>query len=101
MTRQLDKKKEEKEARRRVALVKALEFELADNLDLAGITLLGFAVKWDAFECLMTVKADIGGVRHVAFVGSDSVINAIIKATVAAKYDRLRWKEDVYKPSVI
>lgn len=99
MSRQLDQLKEERETRRRDALVKALEFELPGTLELNGITLVGFAIKYDAFECLMTVKADIGGERSVSFVGASSPINCILKAVQMAKSDRLRWRKDRYKPA--
>lgn len=99
MTRQLDLKIEERETRRRDKLVKVLDFELVGTLETQGITPLGFAVKWDAWECLLTMKADIGGVRHVAFVGSDTIINCLIKTVSQAQADRLRWREDIYKPS--
>jgi hypothetical protein len=96
MSRQVDVVREQRETARRDALVKALEFSLSGALELNGITLLGFAVKYDAYECLLTLKADIGGTRSVSFVGSDSVMNAILKATSAAENDRLRWREDIY-----
>lgn len=99
MSRQLDIIREERETKRRVALVKALEFELPGSLETKGITLLGFAMKYDAYECLMTIKADVGGQRQVAFVGAGSPIDCILKAVQAAKADRLRWRDDRYVPS--
>lgn len=96
MSRQLDQVREERETRRRDALVRALEFELAGALESQGITLIGFAVKFDAYECLLTIKADIGGVRKVAFVGAGSPIDCILKGVQGAKATRLRWKKDVY-----
>lgn len=100
MSRQIDLKRELRETARRDALVKALDFELAGTLDTQGITLLGFAVKYDAWECLLTLKADIGGERNVSFVGSDTVMNCILKSVIYARQDRLRWKLDAYTPSV-
>lgn len=96
MSRQLDVVREDRETKRRDLLVKALEFDLAGTLEMQGVQLQGFAVKWDAYECLMTLKADIGGTRHVAFIGSDCVMNAILKSVTAAKNDRLRWRVDIY-----
>lgn len=98
MSRQQDIIQEERETKRRNALVKALEYELPGVLETQGITLLGFAVKYDAFECLMTLKAEVGGERQVAFVGGGSIISCILKAVQAANYDRLRWKADKYSP---
>jgi hypothetical protein len=99
MSRQVDLVREERETARRDALVSALEYGLAGHLEAQGITLIGFAVKYDAYECLMTLKADIGGERQVCFIGSDSVMSAILKAVSAAKADRLRWKKDKWAPS--
>lgn len=96
MTRQLEQVQEDRETRRRDAVIRALEYELPGSLESQGITLIGFAVKWDAYECLMTLKADIGGVRKVAFVGAGSPIDCILKAVQGAKATRLRWKKDIY-----
>lgn len=99
MSRQVEQVQEERETKRRDALVKALEYSLPGHLETQGITLLGFAVKYDAYECLMTIKADVGGTRKVAFVGAGSVVDCILKAEQAAAANRLRWKVDIYKPS--
>lgn len=96
MSRQLEQIQEEREMRRQGALVKALEYGLAGTLEGQGITLIGFAVIYDAYECLMTLKADIGGTRKVAFVGGGSVAECVLRALRAAQADRLRWKEDEY-----
>lgn len=99
MSRQLELVQEERETKRRDALVRALEYELAGSLETQGTTLIGFAVKFDAYECLMTIKAVAGGERQVAFVGAGSPIDCILKAVQAASADRLRWREDRYTPS--
>ena len=96
MSRQLEQLRELRETKRRDALVRALEFELAGSLETQGTTLLGFAMKFDAYECLMTIKAVAGGERQVAFVGAGSPIDCILKAVQAANADRLRWREDHY-----
>ena len=99
MSRQLEQLQEERETKRRDAVIRGLEFELPGALEMQGITMLGFAVKFDAYECLMTIKADVGGVRKVSFVGGGSVVDCILKAVQAAKGERLRWRVDVYKPN--
>lgn len=99
MSRQLEEARETRETKRRNRLVKCLEYELAGRLQMNGVELQGFALKFDDVECLMTLKADIGGVRHVSFVGSDTPINCILKAQNMANNDRLRWREDRYKHS--
>lgn len=96
MTRQLEAKKEQRETARLNALAKALDYGLAGALEAQGIILIGFAIKYDAFNCLMTIRAEFGGVRNVAFVGSDNIINCILKAQSEARGDRLKWRVDKY-----
>lgn len=96
MSRQLELVKEERETKRRTALVRALEYELPGSLEIQGIVLTGFSMKYDAFECLMTVRADIGGEAQKAFIGAGSPIDCILKCVQAAKADRLRWSKDKY-----
>lgn len=99
MSRQSDKKKEERETRRRDALVRALDHGIVDALDLQGIHLLGLSIRHDAYSCLLTIRADIGGVRSVAFVGADSIINCYLKAHTDANSDSLTWTTDKYYAS--
>lgn len=96
MSRQLDIQVEARETARRDALVKAIEFGIAGELGSQGIELLGFAFKFDAFTCLMTIKVDLGGARQIAFVGSDTVMNCILKAYGEARNHRLCWRADKY-----
>lgn len=96
MSRQLDIKTEERETKRRDLLVKVLDYALAGSLETQGIELLGFAFKYDAFNCLMTIRAEIAGVRQICFVGSDSIINCFLKAHSEARNGGLRWRADKY-----
>jgi hypothetical protein len=96
MTRQLEVEREIRETARRDALVKALEFGIVGALESQGVEMLGYAFKYDAFNCLMTIKGVIQGKRSVCFVGSDTVINCILKAYSAARNDALRWRDDQY-----
>lgn len=96
MTRQLEIQREVREDKRQKALVRALEFELPGALETNGIMLLGISIRYDAFDCLMTLKADVGGKRKVCHVGSDSIINCFLKATRDASNDRLRWSKDKF-----
>ena len=97
MSRQKEIDGEERAAARRIALVKALEYNLVDALHNQGATLLGFALRYDEFSCLMTLKVDINGVKCVAFVGSDTMMNCILKADAEAAGNRLKWKADKYQ----
>jgi hypothetical protein len=96
MTRQLENKEEQRASSKRLQLEKALEHGIVDALESKGIILQGLAFKYDAWNCLMTIKAYIGSTRQVCFIGSDSVINCILKAYSDAKNDRLHWKVDKY-----
>lgn len=98
MSRQLDYEKEQREQLRRVELVKCLEFGLVGALSAQGIDMLGFAMKYDPFNCLMTLKADRNGEGIVSFVGSDTIINCFLKAQSEALRQGLKWREDKYRP---
>ncbi len=99
MSRQLEQATEERETKRREALVKALEFELAGAIEFMGGEFSGFAMKYDEFSVLMTYKAVFEGTRRVAFVGGDSMITCLCKAANMAKNNKLRWRTDRYSPS--
>lgn len=96
MSRQSDRKKEEREAKRRNTLVRALDYGIVDALEAQGIELLGLSIKHDAFSCLLTIRAAVGGERKVAFVGSDTIINVFLKAEIDASHGRLTWTMDNY-----
>lgn len=87
------------ENKRNKTVIKALDSMLFDELEFDGITLQGFAMKFDAYQCLMTLKAIKNGNAEVAFVGSDTASNCILKALSMASDRRLRWREDRWKDS--
>lgn len=91
--------REVREGKRRDELVKALDFGIVGALESKGVELLGMSLKYDAFNCLLTVRADLGGVRSVCFIGSDSIINAFLKLQSEASRDELKWKADQYHTS--
>lgn len=99
MSRQLELKKEVRESARRLELVKALEYGIVGALEAQGITMVGFAIKYDDFNCLLTLKADIDDIRSIAFVGSDSIVNCILKSYQEARNGGLRWRPDRYHTS--
>lgn len=96
MSRQLEAAGEQRGARRIVLLEKTLGGGLVDVLQHQGVELLGFAAKWDAWDCLITLRADVDGVRSVAFVGSDTLINCLVKCGTDANREKLRWRPDKY-----
>lgn len=99
MSRQLDLKRELRESRKRDALVRALEFGLVGALEMQGIELLGFALRYEEFNCLLTLKANVDDLRSVAFVGSDTIINVLLKADNMASNQALKWRVDKYHSS--
>jgi hypothetical protein len=99
MTRLLDLEHEVRETSRRDELVKALEFGLAGAIANQGAKLQGFAIKYGDFDCLMTIKADFDSGRMIAFVGSDTIMNCLLRSYHAAARNELRWKADQYHPS--
>ena len=99
MSRQLEQSGEERAAKRNARIVKILDSGLSDALDVEGIELLGFAIRYDAWHCLMTIKADIGGVRSVCFVGSESIAGCILRAHADAGRGALKWRADRYHKS--
>lgn len=96
MSRQLDLEQEVRESKRRDALIKALDYGIVGALQTKGIELLGLSLKYDAFNCLLTIRAEKAGARCVAFVGSDSIINCFLKAESDASRGALKWKEDSF-----
>lgn len=96
MSRQLEQKREEQITTRNNQVIKALEFGIVGALESQGIELVGFAFRYDAHNSLMTIKADFGNDRQVAFVGSESIIGCILKAQSDARNDRLVWRADKY-----
>ena len=96
MSRQPDIKTEEREAKRQTALVKALEFGIVGALEFQGIELVGFSINYDEFNCLLTVRAIVAGKRKVAFVGSDSIMNCLLKFDSEARRMTLSWRLDKY-----
>ena len=99
MSRQLEQEQETFETNRRRGLVKALEYSFVGSLEGQGIELIGFSIRYDAFNCLMTIKADIAGKRQVSFVGSDTIMNVLLKADHMARNCVLKWKDDQYHSS--
>ena len=98
MSRLADVKVEERETKRRDQLVLVLEYGLVGALQAAGVEMLGFSFKYDAFQALMTIRADISGNRRIAHISSDSVINCFLSAHNLAHHGRLQWEPCRYHP---
>lgn len=96
MSRHTEVRVEEAATRKNAALAKALDHGISGGLEVQGVHLLGMSVRHSAMDCLVTLRADIGGVRHVAFIGSDTVINCFLKCQADIARDALHWRVDKY-----
>lgn len=101
MSRQLDQRSEDRANKKATRLVKALDYGLVEGLESHGAELLGLAIKHDAQFCLLTVKAAVAGMKMVAFVGSDTIVNCFLKAERDAYNGELHWKVDKYAKQTI
>lgn len=96
MSRQLEMESEVRATAKRDALVRALDFGIVGALEAQGIDLLSFSVRPDPFSCLITIRAVVDAKQCVAFVGSDTIINALLKLDLEATHARLHWGQDKY-----
>lgn len=96
MTRHLDAVEEERQTRKYHAVVRALEFELQGVIAGKGGQLTGFSVTLREWECLITLRSLQDGVPSVAFVGSDTLVNCVLKAVHSGQRDKLVWRVDKY-----
>lgn len=94
MTRHLDAEVEERQSRQDAALLKAVHFGLQGAVAHNGYELLGFSVRIDEYECLVTLRAMLEGERVVAFVGAETLAAAFVKVVRDGKRDKLTWRAD-------
>lgn len=97
MSRQLEKKSEDRRAKFEQNVLRAIEGGLETAVERAGGELRGFSVKVDPWECLLTIRADFPGGAQVAFVGASGIGECLVKAMLEAGRDKLRWKEDKWR----
>lgn len=96
MTRQLEQGSEDRASRRFKQLGRSLDGGLVDAVARAGGILRGFSARLGPYETLITLRAEFPGGAMVAFVGSSSLIEALLKADRDARGDKLRWRPDQY-----
>jgi hypothetical protein len=97
MSRQLDVVAEERVIKRNEQLIRAVEFELSGVIEVQGMSLLGFSIKIEPWECLMTLRVLREDNHLVGFVGSDTVANCIVKSVAMVRRDKVVWREDKYR----
>lgn len=96
MSRQLEQAGEDKARRRAMKLARILDGELDSAIRRAGGELLGFSVRLEGWDCLLTLRVRLAGRRQIAFVGSETLGGALLKAVDLAKRDKLAFKADKY-----
>jgi hypothetical protein len=94
MTRHLDADHEDRQVRKDAALVAAVNFGIVNAVQMNGRELLGFSVRMDEWETLITLRAVDQGERLVAFVGAETLPSALIKVVREGKRDKLVWRAD-------
>lgn len=99
MSRQLEILLEERATARNASIIKAVEYELSGSVGHTGGTLVGLAIKFEDFECLLTLKATFEGKRMVAFIVADDFGTGLLRAVRAAYSNKLRWRADRYARS--
>lgn len=96
MSRQVEQKLEDRQALRRASLERALDYGIPGALEANGDELLGIAIRYEPTSCLMTIKAIVEGTRSVAFIGSDTMVNCVLKGEMDLRNHRMRWRPDKY-----
>lgn len=96
MSRQLEQFEEEKAAKRKEAILMSVEGGLEHAVGRSGAEFTGLTAKITPVDCLLVVKGILAGKSQVAFVGSDSLGSALVKAVRLAYADKLVWRVDRY-----
>lgn len=96
MTRQLEQGMEDARSKRERAIVRAVENGLEDSIGFAGGVLLGFSVRTNPEDVLMTLRVELAGRKQIAFVGGSDLGSTLIKACREARQDKLKWRDDKF-----
>lgn len=96
MSRQLEQYQEQREAKRRKAILIAVEGGLGDALSHAGCVLLGFSVKLSGEDCLMTLRVLLAGREQISFVGGTDLGSCLIKCSRLARTDKLTFRDSKF-----
>lgn len=94
MSRQLEKKLEERQARERADALFAVYGGLSEAVGRAGGELHGLSFNFRAGDTLMVIKARFPSGRQVAFVGSEDMVGCLIKGVRLGRRDELQWRAD-------
>ena len=97
MSRQLEQAREVRQSKRVKKLGRIIDYELEGAVAHAGGDLIGLSVKISPGDVLVTLRIILAGRRQVAFVGSETLGGALIKAVDLAKQDKLPLRADKYE----
>lgn len=87
---------EQKQERQANELFKALDYGLVGAIGHLGGKLLGFSMRVEEWECLLTLRVEFDYGRKVCFVASSDIQNTLRKAYREARDNKLKWREDRY-----
>jgi hypothetical protein len=90
----LEQASEERQRKRHDRIAYAVEFGLEKAYGECQVEIHGFSVKCSGNDYLMTLRAEVDGVRVIRFVGGDSIGGCFLKAVREATGDREAWRVD-------
>lgn len=96
MTRQLEARREERQAKLDREVLIAVEYGLEEGISQAGAVLRGISVRWGGLSCLLTVRADFEEKPHVCFVGGEDLGRCMVKVMREGPQGKLVWRPDKY-----
>lgn len=87
---------EEASRRKAAKTLACLDGGLAAAVARSGGELVSYSVRERDGDCLLTLRINMPAGAFIAFVGSETVSGAVIKATNDANSDSLKLKRDQY-----
>lgn len=85
---------ESRHAKERQDALMSMYGGLYDAISLSGGELYGISLKFNAVECLMTLRGQFSSGPMVSFVGSEDIAGCFCKAMREASGERLHWRDD-------
>lgn len=70
---------------------------LEKGVEHAGGVLVGLSVKFNGFDCLLTLKAEFPSGMMVGFVGGEDLAQVLRKAASETVRDGVKWREDKWR----
>lgn len=70
---------------------------LERGVEKAGGQLVGLSVKFNGFDCLLTLKAEFPAGMMVGFVGGEDLAQVLRKGASEAVRDNVKWRADKWR----